>query len=271
MSRPIENAKALASELATRGIEGVDLMAVLGSGLGEFAEVLENPLTCEYDDLEHVARSTVPGHAGRFVFGELNGVRVLVQQGRIHLYEGNEPEAVTRAVRAGAALGARGLLLTNAAGGLVPDWRPPTLMRIEDHLNMQGCAPLQRSETGRGTPYDPRLGEVLETSAREEGVELQRGVYAALLGPTYETPAEVAFLRSAGADAVGMSTALEALVGDAAGMAVAGVSCISNPAAGISPVPLSHDEVVQAGAEIAPLFRRLLERAIPAIAAALPG
>jgi purine-nucleoside phosphorylase len=163
-------------------------------------------------------------------------------------------------------LGCKSLLLTNAAGGLNPAWPVPTLMRITDHLNLQGVAPLRRNEAGRGTPYDPDLGRILDETARETGVPLERGVYAGLLGPSYETAAEIRMLDGMGAQAVGMSTVAEALTGHGIGMRVAAISLISNPAAGISLGPLNHEEVQEAALAHADHFARLLELGLPRLA-----
>jgi purine-nucleoside phosphorylase len=258
----------LAQELRARGAIGVELAFVLGSGLGAFAERLEYAVTIPFDELTAMPRSRVPGHAGRFVVGVLAKRRVIVQQGRVHLYEGQSPAQVTRAVRACAALGCRALVLTNAAGGLVPSWPPGTLMRITDHLNLQGRTALSGHERGTGTPWDTALGAALALAAQDAGVPLERGVYAAVLGPSYETPAEIRMLRRLGADAVGMSTVLEACAAHAAGLAVAGVSLITNPAAGLSPKKLEHADVVAAGERAAAEFCALLEAAVPRL---LPG
>jgi purine-nucleoside phosphorylase len=262
-----DQARALADDLDARGFSGAQLGMVLGSGLGAFAERLEDAQVVSYEDLPAMPRSAVPGHAGRLVRGRLQGVEVLVQQGRVHLYEGWSPEEVTRAVRAMAFLGLDALVLTNAAGGLREDWEPGTLMRVTDHLDLTGRrAPLDGPRAG--SPYDEGLGEALERAAASAEVPLRAGVYAGLLGPNYETPAEVRMLRWMGADAVGMSTVLEASTAAAAGVGVAAVSCITNHAAGITDAPLSHDEVVETGAAVAESFARLLERAAPELAGA---
>jgi purine-nucleoside phosphorylase len=216
-------------------------------------------------------RSAVPGHAGQLVVGELAGRRLVVQQGRVHLYEGWSDRDVSRAVRAFAAVGVRGLVLTNAAGGIRPEWTPGTLMRVTDHLNLQGATPLLPRERATGCPYDAELGAALDRAAVEAGVPLERGVYAGLLGPAYETPAEIRMLRWAGADAVGMSTVAEASAARAAGLRVAAVSCITNQAAGISKEKLSHAEVVATGKAVAQRFCKLLETAVPHLAKALGG
>ena len=253
--------------MRARGAGEAELAFVLGSGLGAFADRLEDALKIPYAELEGMPQSKVAGHAGCLVVGTLAGHRVLVQQGRVHLYEGWSPQAVTRAVRAFCRLGVRGVVLSNAAGGLVPEWAPGTLMRISDHLNMQGATPLATDEAGTANPYDTPLGVALESGAADAGVALERGTYAGLLGPTYETPAEIRMLRTVGAQAVGMSTVLEALAAHAAGARVAAISLITNAAAGTTGEPLNHAEVVAAGREAAGRFCGLLEAAVPHLAA----
>lgn len=249
---------SLAQELEGRGLGGAELAIVLGSGLGALADALEDATAVAHDELDGWPASTVPGHAGRFVSGTLEGRRVLVQQGRIHLYEGHSPRAVTAAVRAFAELGVPRLLLTNASGGLVPEWTPGTLMRITDHINFQGAAPLERGESGGGSPYDAELGETLARAAAKADIPLESGVYFATSGPAYETPAEIRAAIAMGAHAVGMSTALEAIAGHALGMRVGAVSCITNLAAGLKEDPLSHAEVVEAGSRASAQFACLL-------------
>ena len=256
----------LVDSLGAAGLEGVALALVLGSGLGDFAERLRGARSIPYGDLPGMPASGVAGHAGRLVMGELAGVRVVVQQGRVHLYEGRGPREVSRCVRALARLGVRGLVLSNAAGGLHRSWAPGTLMRLEDHLNLQGASPLGRLEVGAGTPYDRDFAGALDEGARRAGVEIERGVYAGLPGPSYETPSEVRLLRELGADAVGMSTVAEALAGHAEGLRVAGLSLVTNPAAGLAPGPLSHAEVVAAGRAAADRVARWLEAAIGPLA-----
>ncbi len=263
--------EGLAREMRAAGLVDFSVAAVLGSGLGAFAERLENPVRVPFERLTGMAKSSVDGHAGVFVCGDLGGERVLLQQGRLHLYEGHDGFAVTRSVRAMARLGARALLLTNAAGGLNPDWPVPSLMRITDHLNLQGRAPLWRGEAGLGPVYDREGGEVMDGAARELDLELRKGVYAGMLGPSYETPAEIRMLSTMGAQAVGMSTVAEAVCGAALGLRVVGLSLISNPAAGMAPGPLSHGEVTQAGRDYAQPFERLLELGLPRLARLSPG
>ena len=253
--------------LEQAGLGGARTALVLGSGLGALADRLSGASSLSFEDIEALPPSSVPGHAGRFVAGELNGRAVLIQQGRVHLYEGRSAFTVTLPVRALARLGVRNIILTNAAGGLVPGWPVPCLMRIRDHLNFQHRSPLLRSEAGRAQPYDAELGALLGQVAQRVGIELYTGVYAGLLGPSYETPAEVRLLQSAGAHAVGMSTVLEALAAHAQGLRVAAVSCISNPAAGLASGKLDHAEVVAAGKQIASDFARLLEAVVNALPA----
>ncbi|HPF14105.1 MAG TPA: purine-nucleoside phosphorylase [Planctomycetota bacterium] len=256
----------LARSMRAAGLVDFRVAAVLGSGLGDFADRLADRRVVPFTDLEGMPQSTVPGHSGQFVLGTLGGERILIQQGRVHLYEGHSAQVVTLAVRAMGLLGCRVLLLTNAAGGLVSDWPVPSLMRIRDHLNLQGVAPLRREEMGSGSPYDPAAGDILEQAAAEVDVPLRSGVYAGLLGPSYETAAEIQLLGQMGAQAVGMSTVAEAVTGAAIGMRVTALSLISNPAAGIAKGPLNHEEVTQAGRDYAEHFARLLELGLPRLA-----
>jgi purine-nucleoside phosphorylase len=272
MTRTVQNeVEALTASLRTHDIEGCELAFVLGSGLGVFAERLENARAIPYETIEHMPQSAVPGHAGKLVVGEVAGRRVLVQQGRVHLYEGWNVHEVTRAARAFVALGCRGIILTNAAGSLRAEWEPGSLMRIDDHMNCQGETPLTTAERGSGSPYSPELGEALAKGAREAGVDLKHGVYGGLLGPNYETPAEIRMLGRMGIDAVGMSTVSEALAARAAGARVAAISCITNPAAGITGEKLSHDEVIETGKAAADSFCALLTAAVPHLLQALDG
>ena len=262
------DAHRLAAALRERGVDAPDVAVVLGSGLGSFADELDDARSFDADDLDGFPRSRVPGHAGRLVAGSIGGRRVLVQQGRIHLYEGWTAADVTTVVRAFAEFGTPALLLTNAAGGLVPEWPPGSLMRIIDHVNLQSATPLgpEGARRGGGGPYDAELGDRLDAAARDANVELFTGVYVANEGPAYETPAEVRMAGRLGGHAVGMSTAMEALAGFAAGMRVAAVSCITNHAAGISETPLHHDEVVEVGKRASAAFVRLLGTAVPRLA-----
>jgi purine-nucleoside phosphorylase len=259
-------ADALASALAAKGLERFELALVLGSGLGAFAEALSDARAVPYEEFEGLPRSSVAGHAGRFVVGNVGATRVLVQQGRAHLYEGWSAHDATRAVRAFAKLGCRGVVLTNAAGGLRREWRPGTLVRLTDHVNMQGRTPLLSRERSSGTIYGEAFGAALERGAADAGIELARGVYCGLLGPSYETPAEIRMLAGLGVDLVGMSTVAEACVAHASGMQVAGLSLVTNQAAGISATKLDHAEVLAAGAAAAEEVKRLLLAAVPHLA-----
>ncbi len=259
----------LVDSLRTQGVEGAKFAFVLGSGLGAFADRIENAQVISYENLPGMPRSAVPGHAGKLVVGELAGVKVVCQQGRVHLYEGWSVEEVTRCVRAFCEVGIEGLLITNAAGGVNADWTVPTLMLIEDHLNCQGRAYVSPSQAGFLNPYDAKLGRAITQAAQDVNVPLERGVYAGLLGPTYETPAEVRMLRWMGASAVGMSTVNEAIAAHANGVRVAAISCITNFGAGITGEKLSHDEVVDAGKKIAGDFSSLLQASVARLMAAL--
>jgi len=259
----------LVHSLESRRAGGARVAIVLGSGLSALADRLDNAVAIPFLELEGMPTATTTGHAGRFIIGELGGERVIVQQGRVHLYEGRTPTEVARSARVLARMGCQALVLTNAAGGLRREWNPPCLMRIEDHLNLQGSSPLAHRETATGTIYDPEIGAVLDRTARDAGLRLESGIYAGIRGPSYETPAEIRMLAWMGADAVGMSTVIEAQAGRAAGMRVAGVSCITNHAAGISPRRLSHEEVLEAGASAAGSVATLVERSIPGLLRAL--
>ncbi len=266
-----DRAVILARAMEAAGLAGADVAVVLGSGLGDFADGLTDTHVVPYEELEGMPGSTVAGHAGRFVRGRIGDATIVCQQGRVHLYEGGRAEEVTRAVRALALTGCGSIVLTNAAGGMNPDWEIPTLMRITDHLNLTGRTPLRGDQRGFGTPYDVDLGAIVEAAAAEVGVDLKSGVYAGLLGPSYETAAEIRMLTAMGAHAVGMSTVLEAIAAHAHGMRVAAISCISNPAAGISATPLNHAEVLEAGKAMAAGFTRLLETALPRMAGPTAG
>jgi purine-nucleoside phosphorylase len=237
---------------------------VLGSGLGPLVDEVDAILSLPYEEITGLPVSAVPGHAGRFVFGRLAGRRVIVAQGRVHLYEGCSAEEVTAAVRLMETLGTRRLILTNAAGTLHPAFAPGTWMMLSDHLNLTGTSPLLGGPhfVDMSAVYSPEWREQFRAVAMEESVELHEGVYAGLLGPQYETPAEVRMLRTLGADAVGMSTVLEAIQARALGMEVVGFSCLTNWAAGISGEALDHREVLETGQQAAEQMMRILKRAL---------
>jgi purine-nucleoside phosphorylase len=248
---------------------------VLGSGLGGLADAVENPVSIPFDEMPGWPEATAPGHVGRLLLGRLAGVQVVMLQGRFHLYEGNDPGLVVQPVLLFRQLGARIVVLTNAAGGVNPDYGPGTLMVIADHLNLTGRTPLLgRNADGLGQRFPdmtdvwtPALRQRLHAAAAAENVELAEGVYAGLLGPSYETPAEVRMLRTLGADAVGMSTVLEAVAARWVGLDVCGISLVTNQGAGYSGQPLTHAEVLAAGEEAGPRLAKVLERFV----AELPG
>jgi len=244
-----------------------DVAIVLGSGLGEFTSALRDAVSCAYGEIPHWPASAVVGHAGRLVVGTMAGKRVAALSGRAHFYEGHDLRTVTFPTRVLGRLGVRTLLLTNAAGGIDVDLKPGTLMLIDDHLNLMGTNPLVGPNDDRlgvrfpdmSEVYSTRLRAIAADASRATGVPLARGIYAALHGPSYETPAEIRYLRTIGADAVGMSTVPEAIVARHMGMEVLGISCIANAAAGVLPQPLVHDEVMAVARRVRPEFCALLE------------
>ena len=248
---------------------------VLGSGLGSLADDLEEPVSLPFEDLPGWPVATAPGHEGRLLLGRLGGVPVAALQGRFHLYEGNDAGLVVQPVLLFRQLGAEVVILTNAAGGVNPAYGPGTIMVIADHLNLTGRTPLlgaNADELGPRFPdltdvWSPRLRERLRAAAEAEVVPFEEGIYAGLLGPSYETPAEVRMLRMLGADSVGMSTVLEAVAARWAGLEVCGVSLVTNAGAGYSGQPLAHEEVLAAGAEAGPRLARVLRRFIEGIGA----
>jgi len=241
---------------------------VLGSGLGGLADDLEDAVAIPFADLPGWPEATAPGHIGRLLLGRLAGVPVVLLQGRFHLYEGNDPGLVVQPVLLFRRLGAEIVVLTNAAGGVDPTFGAGTLMVIADHLNLTGRTPLLGPNadgigarfTDLTEAWSPRLRAALKVAGAAEGVDLAEGVYAGLLGPQYETPAEVRMLRGLGADAVGMSTVLECIAARWAGLEVCGVTLITNAGAGYSGEPLTHEEVLAAGAEAGPRLTRVIRR-----------
>lgn len=243
---------------------------VLGSGLGDFTSRLSDARSIPYADIPGWPPSAVVGHAGRLVVGTLAGRRVAALSGRAHVYEGHDYRTVTFPTRVLGALGVRTLFLTNAAGGIDTRLTPGTLMLIEDHINLMGGNPLTGPNDERFGPrfpdmtevYSRRLRGIAQAAAAARGIALAEGVYVALQGPSYETPAEIRYLRAIGADAVGMSTVPEAIAGRHMGMEVLGISCITNAAAGVLPEPLNHDEVMAVAARVRGEFASLLEGTI---------
>ncbi len=281
-----EQAAAAAEFIRSRYPADVDTAVVLGSGLGAFAEQLTNAVTIGYDEIPGFALSTVEGHAGQLVLGEIGGRSVAVQQGRFHYYEGYDMEQVTLPVRTFGVMGVRNLILTNAAGSLDLDMVPGSLMLITDHLNCMGVNPLRGKNDSRFGPRFPDMSVVYDrdfsTIAHEEAAAiaqerfesgkdkalnefLHRGIYCALSGPTYETPAEIHMYRQLGADAVGMSTVPEAIAARHQGMKILGISCITNLAAGMTVENIEHEHVMETGARVAEVFGELLRRVIKRI------
>jgi purine-nucleoside phosphorylase len=273
-SRPIppaeQPARLAALEAAVRARTGLvpEVGIVLGSGLGGLADDLENPIAIPFGELPGWPSATAPGHVGRLLLGRLAGRPVVMLQGRFHVYEGNDPGLVVQPVLLFQRLGATVVVLTNAAGGVDPGFGPGTLMVISDHLNLTGRTPLLGPNADAIGPrfqdltdaWSPRLREKLHAAGQAEGVDLADGTYAGLLGPQYETPAEVRMLRILGADAVGMSTVLECIAARWAGLEVCGVSLVTNAGAGYSGQPLSHEEVLAAGAEAGPRLAKVIRR-----------
>ncbi|MEL1136427.1 purine-nucleoside phosphorylase [Desulfitobacterium sp. THU1] len=240
---------------------------ILGSGLGGFVDLIENPVAIPYHEIPHFPISTVEGHKGQLVFGKVLGKPVVAMQGRFHFYEGYSMQEVTFPVRVMQALGVTGLIVTNAAGGINPGYRPGDLILIKDHINMMGDNPLRGANLSNLGPRFPDLSEGYDLEwrqralsiAREVGIFPQEGVYAAMSGPSYESPAEIRFLRTAGADLVGMSTVPEVIVANHGGMRVLGISCVTNMAAGILSQRLSHAEVMETAQRIEKQFVRFVQ------------
>jgi purine-nucleoside phosphorylase len=249
------------------------IAVVLGSGLGGFADDFEELIAIPYEDIPGFVRSTAQGHAGRLVIGKVDGIPVLAMQGRVHYYEGYSLEEVTFPVRTFGLLGIKTLVLTNASGGINVQLSEGALMVISDHLNLMGVNPLRGPNDERFGPrfpdmsavYSPELQELVVEEAKAIGIEVRRGIYGALSGPSYETPAEIHLLRNLGADAVGMSTVPEAIVARHMGLEVLGISCITNMAAGISDEPINHEDVMATGDRVRETFTELLRSVIGAI------
>lgn len=249
------------------------LALVLGSGLGDFAETIRICETIDYSSIEGFPVSTVAGHKGRFVFGYVENVPVVIMQGRVHYYEGYDMADVVLPIRLMYMLGAKTLILTNAAGGIAPSLCPGDLMLITDQISSFVPSPLRGANMEQLGPrfpdmsciYDKRLGQILEKTAAALDMPLKKGIYLQMGGPNYESPAEVRMCKTLGADAVGMSTACEAVAANHMGMKICGISCISNMASGISEKPLSHEEVQEMADQTAPRFKRFLYDGIVAI------
>ncbi|MCL2718505.1 MAG: purine-nucleoside phosphorylase [Lachnospiraceae bacterium] len=243
---------------------------VLGSGLGDYAESMDIKAELDYTEIDGFPNSTVEGHAGKFVFGYVGEVPVICMKGRVHFYEGYHISDVVLPIRLMGLLGAEILFLTNASGGIGEEMKAGTLMLITDHIGNFVTNPLTGAnidELGTRFPdmstvYRPELNDIIRNAAARLNVPLPEGIYAQTTGPSFETPAEVQMLKIMGASAVGMSTAVEAVAANHMGMKVCGISCVCNPAAGLSPTPLTHEEVQEAANEAAPRFKNLVTEAI---------
>jgi len=251
------------------------IAVVLGSGLGAFADVLTERVEIPYSEIPNWPSSTAVGHAGKLVFGRLGALEVAVMAGRAHLYEGHSPAQVTHGVRMMGRMGVRSIVFTNAAGGINLSLQRGGLVLISDHINLQGSNPLAGPNDDALGPRFPDMSEAYsrpfrETAKRvaaELGIPVSEGVYAAMLGPSYETPAEIRFLRTIGADVVGMSTVAEAIVANHMGMKVLGISCVTNMAAGISPQRINHEEVLETGAMVRDTLVKFLKALLPRLVA----
>lgn len=262
-----EKITAAADYVRARIPHAPQIALVLGSGLGDYAETLENAVRIPFSEIPNFPLPTVPGHSGALVFGQKQGQNIAVLQGRIHYYEGLPQREITLPIRVLAALGVGKLVLTNAAGGVNTSFNPGDLMLIADHINFSGANPLIGPNMDAFGPrfpdcsdlYTASLRKAIREKAAAAGIPLQEGIYAMYSGPNYETPAEIRMFRTLGADAVGMSTVPEALVAGHCGMDVVGISCITNMAAGVLPQKLNHAEVVEVAARVHDKFQSLLD------------
>jgi purine-nucleoside phosphorylase len=263
--------KEAADYIKSRASAAPEVGLILGSGLGVLADEITDAATLNYADIPHFPVSTVEGHAGELLVGDLAGKKVILMKGRFHQYEGYGATEVSFPVRVMKALGANSLLVTNAAGGINTEYEPGDLMLIRDHINFMFRNPLigpNDPQVGVRFPdmseaYSKKLRDAAREVATQEDIRVREGVYAGLLGPSYETPAEIRMLRVLGADAVGMSTVPETIVARHAGMEVLGISCISNMAAGILDQPLSHAEVMETAERVRDTFIRLVKGIVP--------
>jgi purine-nucleoside phosphorylase len=262
-----DQAREAANAVGARVSELPAIAVILGSGLGDFAGSLTDAVTLPYGDLPNWPVSRVIGHAGKLVIGKTGGTTIAALAGRCHMYEGHDPDRVAFAVRVLGLLGVKTLILTNAAGGVNTGFAQGALMVIDDHLNLTGQNPLVGENDERFGPrfpdmtdvYSPRLRAIADRAGAGIGLKLPHGIYAALMGPSYETPAEIRYLRTIGADAVGMSTVPEAIAARHMQIEVLGLSCITNMAAGVLPEPLDHNEVMATAARVRGQFIALLE------------
>jgi purine-nucleoside phosphorylase len=278
-----EKAAETAEFIKSKYARPIETAIVLGSGLGAFADELEDSVSIPFEEIPNFARATVEGHAGRLVLGEVAGKSVAVQAGRFHFYEGYDMQQVVFPVRTFGVMGIKNLILTNAAGSLNTEMTQGSLMLITDHLNLIGANPLLGKNDERFGPrfpdmtevYDPEFQHIASEEAAaivheriERGEDyraeafLHRGIYCGLSGPTYETPAEIHMYRLLGADAVGMSTVPEAIAARHQGMKILGISCITNLGAGMTEGPIDHEAVMRTGARVAEIFKELLRRVV---------
>jgi purine-nucleoside phosphorylase len=252
-----------------------EIAVVLGSGLGAFADELQDAVAIPYSDIPNFPRSTAVGHAGRLVIGKLGELTIAAMQGRVHQYEGYSSREAAFPVRVLSRLGAKSLVFTNAAGGINPKYQQGALVLLSDHINLQGNNPLNGPNDERFGARFPDMSEaysrgyrrLAQDAAREIGIDLQEGVYAALAGPSYETPAEIRYLRTIGADLVGMSTVPEVIVARHMGINVLAISCVTNMAAGLSSGEINHEEVLETGQRVRETLISLLAAILPRIAA----
>lgn len=262
-----EHALAAANYIKEQGVAEVEVGLILGSGLGDLADEIENPLVIQYTDIPSFPESTVEGHKGQLVYGALGGKKVLALQGRFHFYEGYSMNAVTFPVRVMSALATESLVVTNAAGGVNDSFTPGDLMLIQDHINFFGTNPLiGKNDDKFGPrfpdmthPYDLDYQKIAQQVAADLNIDLKKGVYFGLTGPTYETPAEIKMIQTIGGDAVGMSTVPEVIVARHAGIRVVGISCITNLAAGMG-AELNHDDVIEVSAKIKVTFKEFITK-----------
>jgi purine-nucleoside phosphorylase len=275
MSNPIyEKLEACVKAVRVKTDFVPDVALVLGSGLGNYAENIKIETEISYSDIPGFPVSTVPGHAGKFIFGYLDNVKVVCMKGRVHFYEGYQISDVVLPARLMKMLGAKILFLTNAAGGLGEGFNAGDLMLITDHVSIFAPNPLIGPNVDELGPrfadmsevYDKDLQDVIRKTAKDNGINLKEGVYCQLTGPSFESPAEIRLLGKLGVSAVGMSTVNEAIAANHMGMRICGVSCISNLAAGISAQPLCHEEVQEAADKAAPLFTKLVTESIKSFA-----
>jgi purine-nucleoside phosphorylase len=276
------NAQFTRAEAAARFIQKKTklrpkIALVLGSGLGAFADEFSGATRIPYAKIPHFPRSTAIGHAGQLVIGKVDGIEVAGMQGRVHLYEGYSPRDVAFPIRVFSRLGVKAVILTNAAGGIKKEFTQGRLVVISDHIDLQGANPLSGPNVDKFGPrfpdmtnaYDKKFRELTLAAGRRLNIDLGEGVYAALAGPSYETPAEIRYLRSIGADLVGMSTAPEVIAARHSGLRALGISCVTNAAAGVFDQPLDHNEVIETAERVKSQFIGLLREVIPQIAASL--